>query len=444
MKQTKNATNWRSLSAISVGNALEWFDWTLYATFSVYLANNLFDKSDSRSAMLSTLAVFAAGFFARPVGGLVFGRLGDRLGRKGVLVATMLLLAFSSLGIALIPTYENSGLFASFALLVFRMLQGLAHGGETGVSYTYVAEIAPRRHRGLWSSSVYAGVIVGVIAATLVAAALTALLDAGAMNSYGWRIGFAIGGVLGIYAIFMRKSVEESHVFEQQEKVAEKKLSRGDMFRIARNLVMLNCTTNVAYYTWVTFAPATAISNGMDPGGAYRASLIAMALCVFWLPVCGMISDRFGRKPVMIAWGLSVVALTYPIATMVTTEPHTLFFAQLMALGAWGLIASIFPAVLSEQVPTQARAQGVGFVSSVSVAIFGGTAPYLNAYLTDIGQQNLYHYYVMFLGLVAIAAGLIIRETAGVDLAEIGTSSARADGTEIGGSNMHATELAER
>jgi MHS family alpha-ketoglutarate permease-like MFS transporter len=160
----------KSLRAAGIGNALEWFDWTLYATFSVYLASNLFDKTDARSAMLATLAVFAVGFVARPIGGWLFGRLSDRLGRRTIMVLTMLLLAISSLGIALIPDYQSIGLYASVALLFFRLMQGLAHGGETGVSYTYVAEIAPSKHRGLWSSSVYVGVTLGVMAATAVLA----------------------------------------------------------------------------------------------------------------------------------------------------------------------------------------------------------------------------------------------------------------------------------
>ncbi|WP_339531420.1 MULTISPECIES: MFS transporter [unclassified Pseudomonas] len=427
----------RSLRAVGLGNALEWFDWTLYATFSVYLARNLFDKTDARSAMLSTLAVFAVGFFARPVGGLIFGRLADRLGRQKIMLITMSLLALSSVGIAVIPSYGDIGLLASIALMFFRLLQGIAHGGETGVSYTYVAEIAPKEHRGLWSSSIYLGVIVGVIAATIVAAALTSMLGPDAMNDYGWRIGFGIGGVLGIYVLFMRRNVEESHVFTAQEEKRQpsRKLSRGELFRIARNLVMLNCSANLTYYTWVTFAPATAITRGMDPGGAYRASLFAMILCVIWLPICGMISDRIGRKPVIVAWGILVVLLTYPISVMVTTEPHTLFWAQVIGLGAWSLIASIFPAVLSEQVPTQARAQGVGFVSSVSVALFGGTAPYLNTYLTGIGLEYVYSYYVMSLGLVAVAAGFLIRETAGVDLCEI---DARNVSTNIATPSMPA------
>jgi MHS family alpha-ketoglutarate permease-like MFS transporter len=414
----------KSLRAAGVGNALEWFDWTLYATFSVYLARNLFDKTDARSAMLSTLAVFAVGFVARPVGGRLFGRLSDRLGRKTIMVLTMLLLAISSLGIALIPSYQHIGLFASVTLLFFRLMQGLAHGGESGVSYTYVAEIAPDKHRGLWSSSVFIGVTLGVMAATAVAAALTWILGPEAMSDYGWRIGFAIGGVLGIYALFLRRSAEESHVFVEQQGQSRppRKLSRTEVIRIARNIVMLAAAANVTYYTWVTFGAATAIAQGMDATGAYLASLFAQILCVAWLPICGMVSDRIGRKPMVIAWGVCVVVLTYPISIMVTTEPYTLFLAQLVGLGVWSLIASIFPAVLSEQVPTQARAQGVGFVSSLSVAIFGGTAPYLHAYLTGADLGYLYIGYVMALGLVTVVAGFLIRETAGIDLAEIETS----------------------
>ncbi|WP_110946767.1 MFS transporter [Pseudomonas bohemica] len=411
----------KSLRAAGVGNALEWFDWTLYATFSVYLAGNLFDKTDPRSSMLSTLAVFAVGFVARPVGGLVFGRLSDRLGRRTIMVITMLLLALSSLGIALIPAYEDVGLFASAALLFFRLMQGLAHGGETGVSYTYVAEIAPSKQRGLWSSSVYIAVTIGVMAATAVAATLTWLLGAQAMSAYGWRIGFVIGGVLGIYALLLRRSAEESHVFVAQQRQVRpaRPLTRSQVMGIARNIVMLAAAANVTYYAWVTFGASTAIAQGMDATGAYLASLLAQILCVGWLPVCGMLSDRIGRKPMVIAWGVCVVVLTYPISIMVTTAPYTLFLAQVIGLGAWSLIAAIFPAVLSEQVPTQARAQGVGFVSSISVAIFGGTAPYLHAWLSGAGLESLYIGYVMALGLITVIVGLLISETAGIDLADI-------------------------
>ncbi len=415
----------KSLRAAAIGNALEWFDWTLYGTFSVYLAANLFERADPKSALLATLAVFAGGFIARPVGGWLFGKVGDTIGRKRTLVMTMILLALSSVGIALIPTYDSIGLAASGLLLFFRLLQGLAHGGESGVSYTYVAEIAPKERRGLWSSSVFVSVSIGVMAATALAAALASALGSEAMADYGWRIGFAMGGVVGLYALVLRRSAEESEVFaEQRSETVPVKLTTRQKLRIAVNIVMISAASNIAYYTWVTFAPATAIAQGMDAAGAYRASLMAQLLCLFWLPVCGWLSDRFGRKPVVIAWGLSVMAVTYPISVIVTTEPMSLFIAQGLGLAAWSLIAAIYPAIVSEQVPTQARAQGVGLVSSLSVAIFGGTAPYLNAYLSGSGQHHVYLIYVMVLGLLAVVAGFLIRETKGVDLADI-----RADGS---------------
>lgn len=424
-KQLTHSERLKSLRAAAVGNALEWFDWTLYGIFSVYLARNLFDKTDPRSALLATLAVFAVGFIARPVGGLVFGRLGDRYGRKVVLISTMILLALCSVGIGLIPSYQSVGIWSSVLLVVLRLLQGLAHGGESGVSYTYVAEIAPNERRGLWSSSVFVSVTLGVMAATGLAAVLTSMFGDQAMNEYGWRVGFYIGGVLGVYALFLRRHAEESDVFEEKRDSAAppKKLSRRELFIIGRNIVMLSAASNVTYYTWVTFAPSTAIARGMDATGAYWASLIAQLLCLLWLPVCGWMADKFGRKPMVIAWGLAVMVVSYPISVMVGTEPHTLFLAQVLGLGAWALVASIYPAVVSEQVPTQARAQGVGFVSSLSVAIFGGTAPYLNTYLSGTGYEYLYIIYLMTLGLLAVIAGVLIKETAGVDLAEINHDS---------------------
>jgi len=411
----------RSLRAAAAGNALEWFDWTLYGTFSIYLARNLFDTTDPRSALLATLAVFAGGFVARPVGGWLFGKLGDRLGRKTTLIVTMIMLAASSVGIALIPSYGQIGVSASALLLCLRLVQGLAHGGESGVSYTYVAEIAPKERRGLWSSSVFVSVTLGVMGATALAAALSSWLGPDAMQAYGWRLGFGVGGLLGLYALFLRRSAEESDVFEDTRSEARpaQRLTGYQMFRVGLNIVMIAAASNVAYYTWVTFAPATAIARGMDPAGAYQASLLAQLLCIVWLPVCGWLSDRFGRKPMVVAWGIAVMVLTYPISSIVTKAPLTLFLAQGMGLGAWALLASIFPAILSEQVPTQARAQGVGLVSSLSVAIFGGTAPYLNTYLAGSGHEHLYTAYVMALGLVAVIAGLVIRETAGLDLAAI-------------------------
>jgi MHS family alpha-ketoglutarate permease-like MFS transporter len=416
----------RSLRAAAVGNALEWFDWTLYGTFSVYLSINLFDPTNPTSALLATLGVFAGGFIARPIGGWLFGRIGDKFGRKFTLVITMCMLALTSLGIAVIPTYKQVGLLAPILLLGCRLLQGLAHGGESGVAYTYVAEIAPARKRGLWSSSVFVSVTFGVMVATALAALLTHVLGKAAMQAWGWRVGFGVGALLGVYALVLRRSAVETEVFNKAKDEKEPgvrandTLTRGQMLRIARNIVMIAAASNATYYSWVTFAPATAIATkGMDPAGAYTASLIAQFLCILWLPVCGALSDRFGRKPMVFAFGLGVALLVFPISMFVTAQPWTLFVAQLLGLGVWSLLASIFPAVLAEQVPTQARAMGVGLISSLSVAIFGGTAPYLNAWLSSLSLQWVYSAYVIALGIVAMIGAVLIKETACLDLNEI-------------------------
>ncbi|MGO4103842.1 MFS transporter [Leifsonia sp. YAF41] len=435
-KMSKEELRWRlkSLRAAVMGNVLEWFDWTLYATFAVYLAANFFEAGDPTSALLSTLAVFAVGFVARPIGGIVFGKLGDRIGRKSTLILTMITMAAASLLIAVIPNYETAGVWASALLLFARLLQGLAHGGESGVSYTYVAEISPAKHRGLWSSSVFISVTVGVMGATFTGVILTAIFADQQMMDFGWRIGFAIGALLGVYALYLRRSAEESPVFTAQKNESESetiaasaksaRLSGREIALIVAKVVMLSAASNAAYYTWVTFAPSFAISrHGMDPNGAFVASLLAQVVVLCLLPFFGHLADRFGRKPMVVAYGILVMVVVFPVNMVLSDQPWTLFVSQGLGLAVWAIIASIYPAIIAEQVPTKHRALGVGFLSSLSVAIFGGTAPYLNTWLTSLGISWVFSVWVAFLGLLAVVAGLLIRETKGLSLSQIGELS---------------------
>jgi MFS transporter, MHS family, alpha-ketoglutarate permease len=414
----------RSLRAAVMGNVLEWFDWTLYATFAVYLAANFFEAGDPTSALLATLAVFAVGFVARPIGGIIFGKLGDRIGRKTTLVATMITMATASLIIAIIPSYETIGVWASVLLLAARLLQGLAHGGESGVSYTYVAELAPPKHRGLWSSSVFISVTIGVMGATFVGILLTALFTETDMMAFGWRIGFVVGALLGIYALYLRRAADESPVFEEagekSEAAAPSKLSARQVWSIVAKVVLLSAASNAAYYTWVTFAPSFAISgHGMDPNGAFTASILAQVVVLFLLPFFGHLADRFGRKPMVLIYGILVMVVVFPINMILSDQPWTLFLSQGLGLAVWAIIASIYPAIVAEQVPTKQRAFGVGFLSSLSVAIFGGTAPYLNTWLTSIGASWVFSLWVGLLGLLAVIASFIIKETKSVPLNDI-------------------------
>lgn len=408
-----------------MGNMLEWFDWTLYGVLSTYLAATFFSKGDPQSALLSTLAVFAGGFVARPLGGFLFGRLGDRVGRRVTLLVTMLTLSFSTLAMALIPGYDQIGVWASLLLLALRIIQGLAHGGEAGISYTYVAEIAPPERRGLWTSAVYVSVMIGVMGATATAAVLANVLGDAAMGEWGWRLGFGVGAVLAVYVLVMRRSAEESQVFEEQQAAAEQHPSHHDgrgvdrrkLWRACLAMFLLSSATNVVYYTWVTFAPVNAISiEGMSPSGAYTASLLAQFVALFAIVGFGRLSDRVGRRPMVIAFGVVVIALVVPIQRMLTDQPWTLFVAQGLGLTAWALIVGLYPALMAELAPTAARARTVGLMTSAAAAVFGGTAPYLYTWFSGTDRLWAYYTYLVALAVVTIAVAVSIRETKGVDL----------------------------
>lgn len=414
----------RSLRAASIGNLLEWFDWTLYGIFSTYLAANFFNHDDPTSALLATMAVFAGGFIARPVGGFFFGRLGDKLGRRKALLVTMLTLSFTTLAIALVPTYDQIGAWASVLLLALRMLQGLAHGGEAGVSYTYVAEIAPKEHRGLWTSAVYVSVMIGVMGATATAAVLSNLLGASAMNEWGWRLGFALGSLLAVYILVLRRAAKESDVFTEQhapsEKGIDRRLTSVDRAKLVKACVyifLLSSCTNVVYYTWVTFAPVNAISmKGMDPSGAYVASLLAQVVALFFLIVFGRMSDKVGRRPLVMAFGISVIVLIVPIQVILTDQPWTLFVAQALGLTAWALAVGFYPALMAELAPTFARARVVGVMTSMAAGVFGGTAPYLFTWLSSIGMASAFYIYMAVLGATTAFLAFKMKETRGLDL----------------------------
>lgn len=418
----------RSLRAAIAGNVLEWFDWTLYAVFSTYIAAHFFDNSEPTSALLSTLAVFAAGFLARPLGGLAFGRLADARGRKFVLVATISTMSVASLGIALIPSYDSIGVWASVLLLLARLLQGLAHGGESGVSYTYVSELAPPAKRGLWSSSVFFAVTLGVMLATMLGALFNSVMGQQAVADGGWRYAFVLGAAFGLFVLVLRRAATETEEFQAQDgqdnmsedTAAGPRWSPGRKFKAGVLVVLLSCGHNCAYYIWAIFASSLAIADrGMDPTDAFTASLLAQAVALGSLVLCGRLADRFGRRPMIIAFGVFAIVLFYPLSAMITDEPWTLFVAQAVGMSVWAMGAAMYPAFISELFPTRIRATSVAFATSVSVALFGGTAPYLLTWSADSGNDWVFWVWTAALAGLAIVGGLLVKETRGTDLGTV-------------------------
>ncbi|MFL6052835.1 MAG: MFS transporter [Actinoallomurus sp.] len=407
----------QAITGIGIGNALEWFDWNIYAIFATYFAPQFFNGADKASALLSTLAVFAVGFVARPFGGFVFGLASDRVGRKFSMALTIAVSAAGSIVIGISPTYAAIGSGASLILLVARLVQGLAHGGEMPSAQTYVSEYAPRTRRGLWSSLIYISGTVGVLVGTLLAAVLSAVLSKDAMGAFGWRIPFLVGGAFGLFGLFMRLRMTEPEVFTDDvaaQRAAKPKLWRAILAhkRQAAQVIGLTVGLTVVYYAWAVSAPAHAIATrGIHPTAAFWAGVVANLVFIAALPVWGRLSDRVGRKPILLTGALGPAVLLFPLNAMIGHSGVRLAVAMSIAMIFIAMGASIVPAVYAELFPTHIRTTAVGIPYSICVAAFGGTAPYLQELTTTALSPAWFTGYVIVLLVVSAAVIARLPET---------------------------------
>lgn len=412
----------KTIVGTGVGNALEWFDWGIFAIFSPFFATQFFNPQDPVSAFLSTLVVFAVGFAARPLGGLLFGWLSDHRGRRFAMAGTVGAAAVGSILIAISPTYGQVGVAASALLLLARLVQGLAHGGELPSAQTYVSEFADNENRGLWASLIYVSGTIGNVVGVLVGAVLTTVLSAEAMQSYGWRIPFVIGGLFGLYALVMRARMPETEHFAVVED-AKGEQGPGMLAQVwehrrsALRVIGLTVGLTVAFYTWAIAAPAHAIAAlGIDARSALWAGVVANLVFIAVLPLWGMLSDRIGRRPVMVTSAIGMAVVSFPLNSYLQDSAVQLAVSMIVALVFIAAAASILPAVFSELFPTRIRTIGVGIPYSIAVAAFGGTAPYLQQWLgTEVGPRAFVTYTVVLLAVSAVVA-MTMRETKGKDL----------------------------
>lgn len=412
----------RSVFASTIGNVLEWYEWSAYAVFTPFIAAVMFNSDDKVSSVLATLGVFAVGFLMRPLGGIVFGKIADRRGRKFVLIVTMLIMAGGSFLIAIMPGYGQIGIFASIMLLVVRVAQGFAHGGESATANSYIAEIAPAHRRGFWGSIVFVAIFGGSVLAYTIGGVITNFFSEAAVGDWAWRIPFALGGLLALVALYMRRGMVESDVFEAEEAdtAAVVPLDRRRVARAIVLVVLMTSGITAAHYTWSSYASTLAITErGMDAQTAYWATVGAQIIALISLPFWGILSDKIGRRPVIIGFGLLMAAFQFPLMAMITSAGWTLFVASSVALLIVAMSGALLSAVLSEAFPTKVRTQGIGFAYSVSVAVFGGTAPYLNGLFNSLDLSWLSSGWVILLCLGTVAAMVLLPETKGKDLAEI-------------------------
>lgn len=406
----------RDLVAVNIGNALEWFDWNIYAIFAPFFAAQFFHDEDPIAGLLSTLAIFAVGFLMRPVGGWVFGQIADAKGRRFSLALAIALAAVGSLLIAVAPTFETVGPFAAVVLLLARLVQGLSHGGETGSAFTYLAEVAPDGRRGLWASSPWIGVGLGSIAATGLGALLTFVLSDEQLAAFGWRIPFGIAALLGLFALWIRVGLTESAKFEDQtEPAATIRETFGLIAKHRRSILRITGLTigGVAvFYTWLIFAPGYASRTfGIDPTIALVFGVVGQAILVIASPLFGRLSDRIGRRPVLQIFSIGFAIAAFGLDAILGPNPWTLLAAMCVA----GLLISAntgpLGATFAELVPTRERATVIGIGYATSAAIFGGTAPYLNTWLESLGMHWVYTTYLVVLCVISAIVIWRMRET---------------------------------
>ncbi|MFI5660407.1 MFS transporter [Streptomyces sp. NPDC051684] len=403
----------RQLLAASVGNAVEWYDWYAYTFLATYIADQVFPKSADNSLvpLLATFAVFAVGFFMRPVGGLLMGAVADRRGRRAALTVTILLMGGSSLLVGITPTYASVGVLAPVVLVLARLLQGLSVGGEFAASTTFLVESAGLGRRGLFSSFQYVSTSIGQLIASGVAAVLVATLAEGQMDGWGWRVPFLAGAVLSLVGFWIRQGAQETRS-EGHE--------RPGLFDALRqyprqSLLICGITAGgtLAYYTWTSYLPTYAeLNTDIDKPQALTAGTISLAFFALLQPVGGMLSDRFGRKPLLLFFGLGFALLSVPLLHSLTGSFASLLFAQCAGMVLLTGFTSISAAVNAEVFPARVRAAGIGFPYSLTVALFGGTAPYMGTLFKDLGHSGLFPWYVAVLCLVSSVVYLRLPESA--------------------------------
>ncbi|WP_146363880.1 MFS transporter [Arthrobacter yangruifuii] len=434
--QTARKQSRRSLRASTIGQLLEWYEWSSYAVFAPFIAAAMFNQSDPASALLSTLAVFAVGFLMRPLGGVVFGAISDRKGRKKVMITTMIMMALASVAIGLMPSYDTIGLGASIGLLLVRMIQGFAHGGESATANSYIPEIAPRQKRGQWGSLVFVAIFGGSVIAYVLGGIISLVLAESQVAEWGWRIPFFLGAFGAVFALYLRRGMHESEVFDAKSNetiespvpvsapVLENAAGPGAGARKPRPrwvsiLLIIGMVSGVtaAHYTWSSYVSTYAITQqGMSIQGAYWVTVVAQIVALGTLPLWGMLSDRIGRKPVIYFFAIAMGVFQIPLMAMITDEPWTLLVASTVALVIVAASGSLLSSIMSEVFPTSQRTQSIGLAYSVSVAGFGGTAPYVYQLFVSMDLAWLSGALVVILCILTFVAMKLLPETKGVDL----------------------------
>jgi len=402
----------------SIGNLVEWYDFYVYAAFQLYFAPAFFPGSDPVIQQRDAAFFFWAGFVVRPLGGWLFGFLADRHGRRGALMASVLLMCLGSLMIAVLPTYASIGAAAPLLLGFARIVQGLSLGGEYGTSATYLSEVADPKRRGFYSSFQYVTLIGGQLAAILVLLVLQKLfLTEAEIKDWGWRIPFVIGALLAVVAAIMRSELQETDAFEEARKRTPATNSLKALFAHPREVLLVIGLTlggTCAFYTFTVYMQTfLKLSVGLDADTTTIVVAGSLIFAMLLQPIYGFVSDHIGRRPVLTWFGVCGVIFTYALLSGIQATKSAAAAWCLISF-AWIIVAgytSINAIVKAELFPTRIRATGVGLPYSLTVSIFGGTAPVIALQFKTMGHETWFYWYLTACILFSLVIYTTMRDT---------------------------------
>ncbi|ALC22955.1 glycine betaine/L-proline transporter ProP [Streptomyces pristinaespiralis] len=428
---TDEAAVRRAVKAASLGNAMEWFDFGIYSYLAVTIGHVFFPSENDTVQLLSSFATFAVAFLVRPLGGMVFGPLGDKIGRKKVLAATMILMAIGTGAIGLIPSYASIGFWAPALLILFRLVQGFSTGGEYGGASTFIAEYAPDKRRGFFGSFLELGTLAGYVGAAGLVTLLTALLGSDAMEAWGWRLPFLVAAPLGLIGVYLRLKLDETPAFQKLEAEsahapeaadAVETTAKGDLADIFRTYwpTLILCIAlvgayNITDYMLLSYMP-TYLSDELGYSETHGL-LILIGVMVFLMAIInqvGRLNDRYGRKPLLMTGMLGFLLLSAPAFLLIGQGSVLAMTAGMLMLGLslvclLGTMSAALPALF----PTHVRYGSLSVGYNLSASLFGGTTPLVVTALISATDNNLMPaYYAMAAALVGVIAVACMKETA--------------------------------
>ncbi|PVD53486.1 alpha-ketoglutarate transporter [Terrimonas sp.] len=408
----------KAITGGSIGNLVEWYDWYAYSAFALYFSPAFFPQADRTAQLLNAAGIFAVGFLMRPIGGWIFGRIADKAGRKKAMTLSILLMSLGALLIACTPSYNIIGVAAPVILFIARMLQGLSVGGEYGTSATYLSEMATSNRRGFYSSFQYVTLIGGQLVALGVQIILQKLLlTEEQLHAWGWRIPFVIGALLAVVALYIRSNLDETSSFIEK---AEKHERRGSISELLKHphaialVIGLTLGGTIAFYTYSIYMQKFLVNTvHLTINQSTIISFCSLFLFALLQPVFGLLSDKIGRRPLLMAFGIAGTICTVPLLTAIGNT-QTVFHAFLLIMAGLIIVSgytSINAVVKAELFPAEVRALGVGLPYALTTAIFGGTAEFIALWFKKSGHESYFYWYVTLAIFISLIVYVTMKDT---------------------------------